>query len=73
MLSNLGVALSVRFERTGVRADLDEAIAADRLAVAALTDSQPVIAPILSNLSGLLVRRSPARRTRRWKALWTLQ
>ena len=38
MLSNLSLALRTRFERTGDRADLDEAVTAGRDAVAARTD-----------------------------------
>ncbi|MFJ4526200.1 CHAT domain-containing protein [Streptomyces sp. NPDC088810] len=54
-LSNLGVALQARFERTGDRADLDAAIAAGREAVQATPADHPYRAAYLSNL-GLALR-----------------
>ena len=56
-LSNLGFALSVRFDRTGVKADLDEAISVSRQAVAATPDDHPGLAGFLSRLGGALRAR----------------
>jgi hypothetical protein len=54
-LSNLGVALRVRFERTGQLTDLESAIEAGRAAVAALPDGHPDQAAALSDLGGTLL------------------
>ena len=54
-LSNLGVALRIRFERTGDRADLDEAIDAGRQALEASTADHSARSAMLSNL-GLALR-----------------
>jgi hypothetical protein len=50
MLSNLGIALRRRFERTGTGADLDEAITVGRAALAATPTDHPNHAGYLSNL-----------------------
>ncbi|WP_371551505.1 CHAT domain-containing protein [Streptomyces sp. NBC_00554] len=56
-LSNLGGALQVRFERTGVQGDLDTAIAVGREAVTAIPVDHPDRARMLSNLGGALQAR----------------
>ena len=56
-LSNLGVALRTRFERTGDQADLDEAVTAGRHAVAATPPDHPDRAGRLSNLGVALRAR----------------
>ena len=53
-LSNLGLALPARFERTGDLADLDAAIDVGRQAVAATPADHPDRARYLSNLGGAL-------------------
>ncbi|WBB52448.1 tetratricopeptide repeat protein [Verrucosispora sp. WMMD573] len=54
LLSDLGVALSFRFERTSAITDLDEAVAVTRDAVAATPDGHPERAKYLSNLGNHL-------------------
>ncbi|MBW4705199.1 CHAT domain-containing protein [Micromonospora sp. RL09-050-HVF-A] len=54
-LSNLGLALRARFERTGRAADLDESIAVHRRAVALTPATDPERSRYLSNL-GLALR-----------------
>jgi transcriptional regulator with XRE-family HTH domain len=56
-LSNLEVALRVRFERTGDVADLESAIDAGREAVAALPAGHPDQAAAMSDLGGTLLTR----------------
>ncbi len=56
-LSNLGLALQARSERTTSPSDLDEAIACLRGAVRAMHDGHPTRAGILSNLSAALRER----------------
>ena len=53
-LSDLGLALRVRFERTGSQPDLDDAVAASRDAVAATPLNDPDRAMSLSNLGAAL-------------------
>ena len=54
MLSNLGLALQLRFERVGALADLDEAITVGRAAAQTAPADHPDRAGYLSNLSGAL-------------------
>ncbi|GII88854.1 CHAT domain-containing protein [Sphaerisporangium siamense] len=54
MLSNLAIALQVRFERTGVPDDLEQAIEAGREAVQATPTGHPGRAAMLSNLATVL-------------------
>jgi hypothetical protein len=56
-LSNLGVALWSRFERTGQQGDLDEAVVVGRQAVQATPDDHPDRAAMLSNLGLALQTR----------------
>ena len=56
-LSNLGVALRARFERTGEVADLESAIEAGRAAVDALPPDHPDRAAATSDLGGTLLAR----------------
>ena len=57
MLSNLGIALTARFERTGDQADLDAAIDAGQQALAATPADDPDRAGRLSNLGVALTAR----------------
>ena len=52
--SRLAAALAIRFERTGVQADLDEALATSQAAVDAAAVDHPGRAMCLSNLAGVL-------------------
>jgi hypothetical protein len=56
-VSNLGVALMRRYERTGATADLDDAIDASREAVAVNDPKDPRSAEYVSNLGVALMRR----------------
>jgi hypothetical protein len=56
-LSNLGIALRTRFERTGSQGDLNDAVAAEREAVAATPPDHPNRAMYLSNLGVTLRTR----------------
>ncbi len=57
MLTNLGIILQTRFERTGVLADLDAAIEAEHAAVAATPPGHPDRPGYLSNLGDALRAR----------------
>ena len=61
-LSNLGIALLARFERTGDQADLDAAVGNLRAAVAATPAGHPNRAAYLSNLGNALQTRFEADR-----------
>src|SRR6185295_12461858 len=54
VLSNLGSALQVRFERTGTASDLNEAIALTRAALVVAPSDDPSYATILNNLGSAL-------------------
>ena len=56
-LSNLGRALRLRFERTGMLPDLDEAVTIGRAAAEATPPDDPDRAVMLSNLGAILQRR----------------
>ena len=57
MLSNLGLMLHKRFERMGVLADLDKAIANYRAGTAATPDTHPARADMMDNLARALRAR----------------
>ena len=57
ILSNLGIALRTRFERTGMLADLDAAVAAGRAAVEAALENSPNEPILQSNLGIALQAR----------------
>jgi hypothetical protein len=51
MLSNLGLALRSRFERTGSAVDLDAAVEAGQTAAAIAAENDPGRAMLLANLA----------------------
>jgi hypothetical protein len=63
-VGSLGAALSARLERTGALADLDEAIAAGREAVATTPDDHVDQVPNLTNLGAALAVRAELTRNR---------
>lgn len=68
ILANLAAALYVRFEWSGRRADLDEAVVAGRAALAALRPGDPNLAGWLSNLGRRCV---PVRAVGQAGRIWT--